>query len=268
MAFSLTENATVIQIMNSLLPPGSGIIYKDPNFSGDPRCAALFSGGSTIASFPDFGFLLGTGDANELYGQDGTDVSTTFGYPGDPDFATPSYDACTLAFEFQCENSNFGSLEISYAFASDEYNSAADSGNIGFGDAFALLLNGNNIALVPGSANDTVGSPGTAVSGYSINHLTNTEYFVDNNPPSEGLAIAYPDFEPDGFTKNLKATGNIVPGWNTMKIGIVDTFDPHDMDSWLFLEGGGFMCAPIPVATPAPTSSPTPLPTTTPIGKC
>ena len=267
MAFSLTENASVIQIMNSLLPPGSGIIYKDPNFSGDPRCAALFSGGSTIASFPDFGFLLGTGDANELYGQDGTDVSTTFGYPGDPDFATPSYDACTLAFEFQCENSNFGSLEISYAFASDEYNSAADSGNIGFGDAFALLLNGNNIALVPGSANDTVGSPGTAVSGYSINHLTNTEYFVDNNPPSEGLAIAYPDFEPDGFTKNLKATGNIVPGWNTMKIGIVDTFDPH-MDSWLFLEGGGFMCAPIPVATPAPTSSPTPLPTTTPIGKC
>jgi hypothetical protein len=261
MAFSLTENASVIQIMNSLLPPGSGIIYKDPNFSGDPRCAALFSGGSTIASFPDFGFLLGTGDAHELYGQDGTPFPGDFGYPGDPDFATSSYNACTLAFEFQCENSNFGSLEISYAFASDDYNSAADSENIGFSsDAFALLLNGNNIALVPGS-------PGTAVSGYSINHLTNTEYFVDNNPPSEGLAPAYPDFEPDGFTKNLKATGNIVPGWNTMKIGIVDTFY-SSYDSWLFLEGGGFMCAPIPVATPAPTSSPTPLPTTTPIGKC
>jgi hypothetical protein len=142
-------------------------------------------------------------------------------------------------------------LEISYAFASDEYIEQVNE-NTGFSDEFALLLNGNNIGDVPGS-------PGTAVSVYSINDKVNPEYFVYNNPRM-GLA-PYPDFEPDGFTKNLKATGNILPGWNTMKIGIVDILDPH-YDSWVFLEGGAFMCVPIPVATPAPTSSPTPAPTT------
>lgn len=243
MLFSLVETPDVNQIMNSLIPFGSGINYQNQVLTGDPKCAALFSGGwnavenDTATEFPDEGFLLGTGNATALYGQNGTQESFDFDTPGDPDIAMnatmESFDACTVSFEFQCENSNDGYLRISYAFASDEYKEQVED-NTGYVDKFALLLNNENIALVPGT-NDT------AVTVYSINHLVNSELFIYNNPRIN--YSPYPDFEPDGFTKLLHAEGTIATGWNTMKIGIVDIQDNH-IDSWVFIKQGSFQCVP------------------------
>jgi hypothetical protein len=235
--------------MSNLIPSGSsGLIYTNETLTGDPRCAALFTGGefavpNPAAKFPSAGFVLGTGNTNKLNYQDGSQVSTNFGLPGDAQINTSdftSFDACFIEFEFQCgDNINGGNLSIDYVFASDEYKEKVDE-NLGYADEFGLFLNDVNIATVP-----TTGEP---VSIYSVNHLTNTEYFVHNNP-RPGQA-AFVNFEPDGFTKGLKAIGPIISGWNTMKIGIVDVNDGF-LDSWVFLEGGAaFQCIPAPTPFP------------------
>ena len=235
--------------MSNLIPSGSsGLIYTNETLTGDPRCAALFTGGefavpNPAAKFPSAGFVLGTGNTNKLNYQDGSQGSTNFGLPGDAQINTSdftSFDACFIEFEFQCgDNINGGNLSIDYVFASDEYKEKVDE-NLGYADEFGLFLNDVNIATVP-----TTGEP---VSIYSVNHLTNTEYFVHNNP-RPGQA-AFVNFEPDGFTKGLKAIGPIISGWNTMKIGIVDVNDGF-LDSWVFLEGGAaFQCIPAPTPFP------------------
>ena len=271
MAFSLTQ-ASIADIMGNLIPPGSGLIYTNETLVGDPRCAALFTGGEfavTDAStkFPSAGFVLGTGAYSKLNDQDGTQAFTDFGLPGDEDINTSglaSFDACYVEFLFKCDNIGGGDLLVDYVLASDEYIEQVTE-NTGFADEFALLLNGVNIATVPVT--------GEFVSVYTVNHLTNTEYFVYNDP-RPGQA-PFPLFEPDGFTKCLNATGVVTGGgaWNKMKVGVVDVNDPF-LDSWVFFEEGSFECvvdptpsptfAPTPAPTPAPTSSPTPAPTPAP----
>ncbi len=246
MPFSLTERVSVNQLMDSLIPATSNVFYQNPALKGDPRCAALFSGALSVLTdnnnntvdFPDNGFLLGTGDANVLYGQNGTESSKSFGTPGDPDIAVvntnrESYDACTLSFDFKCKDDMHGYMQAFYAFASDEWIEQVQE-NTGYSDNFALLLNGENIALVPGTNN-------TAVTVYTINESVNSQFFNYNNPRMG--QSQYEDFEPDGFTKILEADGPIIPGWNKMKIGIVDIQDTH-YDSWVFLQAGTFICMP------------------------
>jgi len=217
MSFVVTL-ANITQIMEALIPSTSGIGYRSATLTGDPRCAALFSGAQFAvtdpdAKFPESGFVLGTGQAITLIGQSGTENSHPFNTTGDEDFnptSGSSHDACSISFEFQCSPDFGGDVVVGYSFASDEYREQVDAFT-GFADRFGLLLNGDNVALVPGTNED--------VSVYSVNHINNTQYFHYNNPrPGQRT---YPGFEPDGFTKCLNATGPTNPGWNTMKIGIV-----------------------------------------------
>ena len=253
--FSLDIGPNVTTLMNTLIPPGSDIVYANEHLQGDPRCAALFDNAwqalnDEVVEFPPSGFLLGTGEAINLYIQNSTQTTTDFGSPGDPEIAAlvndtvpESYDACTLTFDFFCETNGF--LRLDYSFASDEYKEVIFSPyRVGYADAFAILLNGENIATVPEDE-----SAGSAVSVYTVNHLVNEDYFVYNNPRQS--LTPYPDFEPDGFTKKLKAEGEIVSGWNTMKIGIVDIKDTY-VDSWVFIEEGSFACVPGPLVEDSP----------------
>ena len=267
MSFLLTLEATAAQLMSRLIPMGSPVDYRNALLAGDSTCAALFDGAEFAVidpkvNFPSTGIVLGTGDAEVLYDQGGTQTSTGFNTPGDEDLNPTngtSLDACVLTFEFRCSPEFGGDVTIGYSFASDEYREQVDE-NTGYADRFGLLLNGQNIATLP----DT-----TDVSVYSVNHLINTEYFVYNNPRIGQRT--FPAFEPDGFTRDLNATGTALPGWNTMKIGIIDINDIY-VDSWVFLEGGSFSCdqradltnAPTPAPTATPTTAPTPVPTATP----
>jgi len=254
MSFSIIERPSPAQLMTSLFPAGSDISYQNVNFTGADRCAALFSGASSVVTnstlnFPESGLILGTGLPISLYGQDGTESYYDFSSPGDLDIAQgssfPSFDACILEFEFQCNNLAGGSASLDYVFSSDEYKEQIDEG-AGYADLFAIILNGENIATIPGTS-DPVGV-------YTVNHLTQTDYFVYNDP-RPGQA-AFPGFEPDGFTVGLEATGSFNIGWNTMKIGIVDVQDQY-LDSWLFLKEGSFDCTVDPLATWPPTPAPT-----------
>jgi len=261
MSFTIQERPTAQQLVDAFVNPGSGVTTENLSITGNAQCVALYSGASSVVTdptinFPDTGLIIGTGLPSSLYNQDGTESYYDFGTPGDldilalgGDITITSHDACILQFDFSCNNIAGGWARMDYVFSSDEYREQVTEGN-GFADVFGLLLNGENIATVPGT-NDPVGV-------YTINHIQESEYFVFNDPrPGQGL---YPGFEPDGFTVGLQAEGYIQPGLNTMKIGIVDVNDAF-FDSWLFLKQGSFRCIEDPLATWPPTAAPTPAPT-------
>ena len=235
-AFILTESATATQLMEKLIPTGSNIIYQNQVINGNPACAALFTGGQsvvtdTLVGFPDTGIVLSSGNATTLYNQDGINTGTSYGTPGGIDIAQGSgdpFDECSLEYLFKCDNTdNGGQVVMDYNFGSDEYNIEGWP----YRDTFALLLNGVNIATLPGS-NDVV-------SIENISPWNNTDYFVDNRNEQ------FPLIEPDGFSTRLTATGPILNSnqWNTMKIGVVDVLD-STWDSWVFMDVGEFVCNP------------------------
>lgn len=246
MSFEITYAAKNL-LMNSLIPPGSGIDYKSVVLKGDSRCAALFTGGHVAVNdpstgFPDEGFILSTGKAKHLINQDSESTTTNFNTPGDPqllpdDSQLSTEDACSLQFEFKCQDSTKGFLDIGYVFASDEYKEYSFSQYL---DGFALLLNDANIATVPLSN-------GEYVAVGTVNQSTNSQYFVSNSPINQPGAVVFPKFEADGFTKKFTASGTISSGWNTMKLGVTDVSDAK-WDSWVILEQGAFQCVEIPTA--------------------
>ncbi len=250
MVFTLTDSVSPAVLVNTLFSWIPGLTTQNIQVTGAPKCRGTFAGGSTVvtdaaAGFPDSGIVLGTGLIVDLIGQDGTQNYYDFGTPGDPDIyggTEGTFDACTLELEFRCENNAPGAFSMEYTFSSDLYMERVNE-NLGYSDAFKVILNGDNLALTPDNE---------AVSIYTVNDQVNSEFFVFNNP-RPGQA-AFPDFEPDGFTKGLAATGQMRVGWNTLKIGIVDVNDPF-LDSWLLMKTGTFSCPP-PQETEAPTSSP------------
>jgi hypothetical protein len=246
MSFTIAPTGSASLLLESLIPPGtSDILVKNLQFTGNPACAALFSNaGDAIPDplseygFPDKGFVLSTGKSEALYSQDSLDSYYNFGGSGDLDIAQnspfPSFDACVLEFEFSCDNVNGGTVSMTYSFGSDDYKEVVNEG-MNSADIFGILLNDNNMATVPGTT-DSVGV-------YTINHINEPEYFVDNEFRG-GSQPPFPKFEPDGFTHGLTAEGVITPGWNKMKIGIVDIQDGFS-DSAVFIEeGASFACIP------------------------
>ncbi len=238
MVLTLTDSVSPQVLVDNLIPPSTaGVTIQNIVVGGDPKCRGLFSGGTTVvndptAGFPDAGIVLGTGLVTDLAGQGGTENYYAFRTPGDADIYVgdrPGYDACTLEFEFQCTNAAPGSFSMEYTFSSDEYIEQVNE-NLGFSDAFKIILNGDNLALTPDNE---------AISVYNVNQDVNSDFFVFNDPrPGKS---PFPGFEADGFTKELSATGTTQVGWNSLKIGIVDVGDYY-LDSWLFMKSGTFGC--------------------------
>ena len=225
-----------------LFPSDSSVIVSNINFVGDERCFGIFGAGLAAVpdldpAFPDEGIVLGTGNVEDLPLQDSGSQSTAFGTPGDQDLfnllppgSPETLDACVIEVDFKCNYCQEYDVSFNYVFGSDEYLEYAGSA---FNDVFALFLNGQNLALVPGTTD--------AVAINSVNHFTNSEYFVAN----EGL-LTYPGIEMDGFTQTFStAIGTASGGTNTLKIAIADVYDAV-WDSWVLLEAGSFTCTKEP----------------------
>jgi hypothetical protein len=115
-------------------------------------------------------------------------------------------------------------------FASEEYPEYVGTR---FNDVFAFYLNGQNIALVPGTttpvAINTINGGGT-----NGTPATNSSFFV----PNYGTAK---DIQFDGFTTVLSATATgLVPGVaSRIKLAIADTAD-GSLDSAVFVQASSF----------------------------
>ena len=177
--------------------------------------------------------------SGDVYSANGPNNSgstgTGHGAPGDADLnmipgVVGTNDACVLEFDLTVTSDT---IRFNYVFGSEEYIEYVNFIN----DVFAFYISGpgivgtENLALIPGTD--------TEVSINNVNHILNTEYFVDNGdgtvPPynSDDFYIQY-----DGFTTVLEAKRQVIPCETYhLKIAIADDAD-YVWDSGVFIEAG------------------------------
>jgi len=255
---------------------------KSIELRGDARCAGIFSNGTQAVTpnasmtptpadltswFPEDGIVISSGNAGNITSNDNGSQKTCFNTTGDAvldnivqglEVATTNVvtlDACVLSFSFTAPR-DADELYFEYVFGSDEYEEFV--GDV-YNDYFALVLNGENIAVVPGTVD-------TQVAINTMNQLTNKEYYISNDPGNNtdhNDPIPYPHFAPDGFTKKLIASGGLNVGTtNTLSFNIADVWD-CSFDSWVLIEAGSltFNRITMPPTTSPPTVSHSDVPT-------
>ena len=223
------NNITGSALIETILGPDIQS-YNLLNFqgtSGNNASAGLFTGGMSAGIGLESGIILSTGFIRNALGPNEYAGATgVLELPGDKDLEAliPGYDtfdATILEFEFV---PLFDTLYISFVFGSDEYNEWVGSP---YNDVFGFFLNGENIALVPGT--------GDRISVNSINNKNNSEYFIDNDKRPGPFCT-----EMDGYTVLMTAKGIVTPGEShTIKLAIADAGD-RSFDSWVFIGAEGF----------------------------
>jgi len=219
------------QLVDTLV--ASGITTSNITFKGVNGAVGTFTGGIGAGIGIESGIVLSTGQirlavSTNTAGNVGIDNQQ----PGDTDLNTivgslGTFDAAVLEFDFIPQSSE---VSFSYVFASEEYPEYVGTR---FNDVFAFYLNGQNIALVPGTttpvAINTINGGGT-----NGTPATNSSFFV----PNYGTAK---DIQFDGFTTVLSATATgLVPGVaSRIKLAIADTAD-GSLDSAVFVQASSF----------------------------
>lgn len=196
---------------------GSGVTVSNAVLSGNAVLpSGTFTGGAGSVGFAD-GIVLTTGTTACVAGPNNTGGCTGGG------------QSASLKFDF---TSTSGSVFFKYVFASEEYNSFVNSA---FNDSFQLLLNGTNIALLPGGNG--------IVTINNVNCLTNSQFYRNNvdgegNQPA-GCINQNLDIQYDGLTVVLTAGASLSAGTNTFEFLITDVGDSN-LDSGVFVQGGSF----------------------------
>lgn len=225
---------------------GSGVTISGAKYNGAPLASGTFTGGSSAGIGIDTGIILTTGNAKDAEGPnnaDGTTIDNPTG--GDPELSAlingaTTNDAASLTLDFTTTG---GDLFFNYVFASEEYNEYVNSS---YNDVFGFFLDGNNIALIPGTT--TPVSINNVNGGKPFGANAKNPQFYNNNDPNDPGPPSF-NIEYDGFTKVFQAQAlNLKPGTHTIKLAIADAGD-SGLDSAVFIQGGSFSDVP---ATPIP----------------
>jgi hypothetical protein len=174
--------------------PGTSIDYQGG--------IMLSSGGFPGPSNTDPGFTV-------VHGTTGDSDLDVVGQEAFPD-AGQTQDASILEFRLFVDDPS--QLSFDLVFGSDEYPEFANSD---FVDVAAVFVNGENVALFPGSD-----EPLSITSENVLNNL------ADNRNGT--FAVEW-----DGFAA-LRLTANLDAGWNDIKVGVADTGDSA-LDSAIYL---------------------------------
>ncbi len=234
---TLTDNA--VTLANAILGPGVTLVGS-PGFTGSNNSAGLFKGGIAAGIKIESGIILTNGDANLALPPNNNDGSTGNNtLAGDPDLDTlvpesNTYDATILTFQFTTTG---GDLYFNYIFASEEYNEFVNSP---YNDIFAFFLDGQNIALIPGTT--TPVAINNVNGGNPLGTNAANPYLYNNNDLTDGGPFY--DIEYDGFTNMLTAQApSLGAGIHTIKLAIADTSD-YVLDSAVFIQAGTFSDTP------------------------
>lgn len=169
-------------------------------------------------------WVLSTGRIDEVVGDPSFFASTALGGDGNPTLSAlsgfPTYDAASYKVTLI---PNGTTLVVRYAFASEEYPEYVGSS---FNDVMGVFVDGQNCALVPGTS--------TPVSINTINHLQNSQYYVDNSSGASGYGTTM-----DGLTVPLECRVAVQPGEQvTVEVAVADASD-QSFDSAIALLDGG-----------------------------
>ena len=206
-----------------------------------PLGDATLIGGTNSSGFFDVGFesigmkdgiILTTGNVDQAVvgGVGSGNASGTGDADLDALFNVTTTDTTSLEFDF---SSDGGDLFFNFVFASNEYNSFVNSN---FNDAFALFLDGVNIALVPNTTDPI--SINNVNNGNPLGTGATNPQFYNNN---EGAtAVAPTTLGYDGFTDVFTASfENLAAGSHTIKMTVSDVSDSA-LDSAIFIQAGTF----------------------------
>ena len=206
-------------------------IVTNISFTGHAGAGGTFTGGGGVIGFEE-GVILSSGNIASVPGPNDSESTTTNnGKPGDADLDTlltssSTQDAAVMEFDFVCDQDI---ASFRYVFSSEEYNEWVGSS---YNDVFGFFLNGQNIALLPGTS--------IPVAINNVNLGAYSTYYINNDKSSGGPV----DTEMDGLTVVLTAVGNLQPGTNHLKIAVADAGDSA-YDSNVFLAKGSLLCGPV-----------------------
>lgn len=232
-AISITPTSDGSQLVNTILGEGITVEPSDITYNGASGSSGTFTDGLSEIGM-DSGIILTTGNASDAAGPNDSDDTTEINnLAGDPDLNSlvpqaSTNDATVLEFDFTTEG---GDLFFNYAFASEEYNEYVNSS---FNDVFGFFLDGENIALIPGTT--TPVAINNVNGGNPLGTDASNPELYNNNARSDGSPF---NIEYDGFTDVFTASDNVGPGEHTIKLAIADVGD-NTLDSAVFIQGGTF----------------------------
>jgi len=279
-AFEVTVTDNPDDMVSNLVPAGEGVTVTNAKYTGDIGMSGTFTGAEDIFG-TEFhaGVILSTGNVKAVQNQQAPSGEATqsfeaagdsyvgidydiskdlIGYLEDylnatnPNTPIVTNDASVLEFDFETVGDT---VSFKYIFASEEYNKYVD---YDFNDAFALFINGENVALVK---NDD--GTNDVVSIKTINNNKHSDLFKDNDaspigsgPNDHGTAnFVNSPFVFNGYTVVLTAevTGLDVTKIHHMKFVIadVDTKDHSaseadtNIDSAVFIQADSFITPPV-----------------------
>jgi hypothetical protein len=223
-ALVLTPTTSGSTLVSNLT--GAGVSTSNISLVGASGQAGTFSGGIASGIGFDSGIILSTGKvldaSNPAVGPGVGIISWSYQVGGDADLTLLSgqntYDASVLSFNFESTSS---SLFFRFVFGSEEYPDYVGEMN----DAFAIFLDGQNIATLPGTS--------IPVTINNVNSGANSAYYKDNT--SGTYLNAY-----NGFTTPIQVSiSGLTPGTHTMNFAIADAGD-DSYDSAVFIDAGSF----------------------------
>ncbi|MEM1172048.1 MAG: choice-of-anchor L domain-containing protein [Cyanobacteria bacterium P01_H01_bin.35] len=242
-------------LVTEILGTGITVDIDSINYRGAISASGIFTDGLSSGIGIDQGIILTTGKAEDAEGSNDSDETTTQNnLPGDSDLnglitGAATQDATILEFDFETEG---GDLFFNYVFASEEY---VEWTNSTYNDVFGFFLNGENIALIPGTTtpvaintvNDGNPEPGE-------DPTPNNPEFFNNNDRNYGGPFF--DIEYDGFTNVFTAQAlGLDPGSHTIKLAIADTGD-QAWDSAVFIQAQSFSDVETPYGETEDVSEP------------
>jgi hypothetical protein len=219
-ALVLTPTTSGSTLVSNLT--GAGVSTSNISLVGASGQAGTFSGGIASGIGFDSGIILSTGKVLDASNPGVGIISWSYQFGGDADLTLLSgqntYDASVLSFNFESTSS---SLFFRFVFGSEEYPDYVGKMN----DAFAIFLDGQNIATLPGTS--------IPVTINNVNSGANSAYYKDNT--SGTYLNAY-----NGFTTPIQVSiSGLTPGTHTMKFAIADAGD-DSYDSAVFIDAGSF----------------------------
>ena len=206
---------------------GQGLTILNPTISCDSAAYGTFSNGGTTNLGLSNGIVLTTGNASNVSGNPGGNVSVSGGLTcNDAQLVSleslATNDCCILEFDIvpQCNQ-----LSVRFVFGSEEYPEYVNSS---YNDAFGFFISGPNPAGGNYVNKDVATLPNGAIASIdNINAGANSTYYVSNS----GTTIEY-----DGFTTAITSTVNLVPCQTYhFKLAIADAGDPW-YDSGVFID--------------------------------
>ena len=283
-----TSTYSIDELVRKVLIQSECADVTNVQFTGKTGQIGYFSSGTDAIDVAN-GIIISTGRVHDAVGPNQrTGTATDYfdgAHVGDADLrqvanvgVNDTKDDAILEFDFT-PLENF--IEFEFVFASEEYCDFS-GGNSQYNDVFGFFLSGPGIvgAYVNDAKNIAV-SPVSEdnITVLNINHNQNYEYFIDNTPKNQPLALpehydncrldvprdgissllevdgkSIATLEYDGYTVTLKAKSVVVPLQTYhLKIGIADIID-GTWDSAVFLKAGSFKAGQ-PKAVIAPTSS-------------